>query len=183
MRTHVVLQNPGQSNTGSFVHRPHCHALPPVITSSVQWTAYSQACPLTHAFLCAFTLVTPCYSVLLLLLLPSSPPSHLPAASSRHLPVCTRFSAHWLHPRTRCCCQVTSILLLLLLLLLLPPPPPPHSIISTGDERDALFDGHQLHTLQLQYDLKLSAKATVTLAVPSLHGVLCASIPWNYCRF
>jgi hypothetical protein len=77
---------------------------------------------------------------------------------------------------------VTSILLLLLLLLLLlpppPPPPPPHSkIISTGDERDALFDGHQLHTLQLQYDLKLSAKATVTLAVPSLHGVLCASIP------
>jgi hypothetical protein len=47
-----------------------------------------------------------------------------------------------------------------------------NATLCPGDERDSLFDRHQLHTLQLQYDLKLTAKATVTLAIPSLHGVL-----------
>ena len=52
-----------------------------------------------------------------------------------------------------------------------------------GDERDSLFDRHQLHTLQLQYDLKLTAKATVTLAVPSLHGVLYVFKPFSNQNF
>jgi hypothetical protein len=102
---------------------------------------------------------------------PPSPPSHRLGESLRRLLVCMRRFVHWLQLHTKCYSQVHNIFTYTVIRM---------GVLKSiknvtlcpGDERDSLFDRHQLHTLQLQYDLKLTAKATVTLAIPSLHGVL-----------
>ena len=102
---------------------------------------------------------------------PPSPPSHRLGESLPRLLVCMRRFVHWLQRPTKCCSQVHNISTYTVTRM---------GVLNStknvtlcpGDERDSLFDRHQLHTLQLHYDLKLTAKATVTLAVPSLHGVL-----------
>jgi len=113
---------------------------------------------------------------------PPSPPSHRLGESLPRLLVCMRRFVRWLQLPTKCCSQVHNISTYTVTRM---------GVLNStknvtlcpGDERDSLFDRHQLHTLQLQYDLKLTAKATVTLAVPSLHGVLYVFKPFSNQNF
>ena len=155
MRAHVVVSRDRVGVAVCCIHWAHPHTLPTRVTRCIQWVAYSQVCVCVYACVCARVCACACAAHV-------NHTTPLVSPSSFTSFVISPFPSSGGKFTTSACFHSTLRSL----------PPSSHKMLQPGDSRDALFDGLLLHTLQLEYELKLSGKASVTLSVPSLHSML-----------